>query len=170
MTYKRIRRASQQPTSAPSGIAKLRESVDLSDTPDPDAMNIDDFIFPTSIASPAGISPSSPPPPSNTNASAIPIKTRKDVQHQVHPELPPSAPTQDRIRDREFDYVQRRVRKTSIDETKVRPLNCGESPSGSKVLTMWDTVSKAACRVFSPSESHQWYYDTQRPRRGCRTG
>ena len=83
-------------------------------------MNIDDFIFPTSIASPAGISPSSPPPTSNINALAIPIKTKKDVQHQPHPEFPPSAPTQDRIRDREFDYVQRRVRKTSIDETKVR--------------------------------------------------
>ena len=127
-TDRRIRRASQQSTSAPSGIAKLRESVDLSNTPESDAMNIDDFIFPTSIASPTGASPSSPPAPSDTNASAIPIKTKKDVQHQMHPDFPPSAPTQDRLRDREFDYVQRRVRKTSIDETKVRHLICGGSP------------------------------------------
>ena len=167
---KRIHRASQQPTSAPSGIAKLRESVDLSNTPDPDAMNIDDFIFPTSIASPAGMSSSSSPPSSSMNASAIPIKAKKDSQHQIHPEFPPSAPTQDRIRDPEFDYVQRRVRKTSIDETKVRPLKSGKSPGGSKLLTMWDTVSKAACRVLSPSEPHEQYCDTQRSRRGCRTG
>ena len=120
-TDKRIRRANPLPTSAPSGIAKLRESADPSTTPDPDAMNIDDFIFPTSIASPAGMSPSSTPPSSSVNASAIPIKAKKDVQHQLHPEFPPSAPNQDRLRDREFDYVQRRVRKTSIDETKVRP-------------------------------------------------
>ena len=126
-TDKRIGRASQQTLSAPSGIAKLRESVDHSSTPDPDAMNIDDFIFPTSTASPAGMSPSSSSPSSNIHASAIPIKTKKDVQHQLHPEFPPSAPTQDRIRDCEFDYVQRRVRKTSIDETKVRSANCGDS-------------------------------------------
>lgn len=154
LTDKRIRRASQQSISAPSGIAKLRESVDHSNTPDPDAMNIDDFIFPASIASPADISPPSPSPLSNVNASGIPIKTKKDVQHQQHPEFPPSAPTQDRVRDREFDYVQRRVRKTSIDETKVRPLDYGELPGDSKSLTMWDTVSKAACRVLSPSKSH----------------
>lgn len=123
-TDQRIRRASQQSSSAPSGIAKLRESIDHSNTPDSDAMNIDDFIFATSIASPAGASPSFPPAPSDTNASAIPIKTKKDVQHQMHPEFPPSAPTQDRVRDREFDYVQRRVRKTSIE----RHLNRGGSP------------------------------------------
>ena len=153
-TNKRTRRASQQPTSAPSGIAKLRESVDLSSTPDPDPMNIDDFIFPASIASPAGMSPSSSPPSSNVNASAIPIKTKRDSQHQIHPEFPPSAPTQDRIRDREFDYVQRRVRKTSIDETKVHPLSCDKPRWSSELLTMWHIVSKAACRVFSPSKPH----------------
>ena len=155
-TDKRICSASQQSASAPSGIAKLRESLDLSsDTPDPDAMNIDDFIFPTSIASPAGISPPSPSPPLDANASAIPIKTKKDVQHLIHPEFPPSAPSQDGIRNREFDYVQRRVRKTSIDETKVRPPNCGESPWSPKLLTTWDTVTKAACRVFSPGKPYQ---------------
>lgn len=121
-------RASQRPTSAPSGIAKLRESVDISNNPDPDAMNIDDFIFPTSIASPAGMSPSSSPPSSSIHVSAIPIKAKKDAQHQLHPEFPPSAPTQDRIRDREFDYVQRRVRKTSIDETKSRKRPAEFSP------------------------------------------
>lgn len=57
---------------------------------------------------------------SNTTAAAIPIKTRKDVQDQSHTNFPPSAPPQDRMRNQEFGYVQRRVRKTSIDETRVR--------------------------------------------------
>ena len=113
-------RANQHLISAPSGIAKLRESTDVSsNTPDPDAMNIDDFIFPTSIASPAGISTSPPTPPSHATASAIPIQTRKDAQENSHPNFPPSAPANDGMRNHEFDYVQRRVRKTSIDETKV---------------------------------------------------
>ena len=135
LTDKRPRRSSQQPTSVPSGIAKLRESVDLSSTPDPDAMNIDDFIFPASIASPTDTSPSSPSPPLSINASAIPIKTKKDEQHHIHPDFPPSAPTRDRVRDGEFAYVQRRVRKTSIDETKVRASYCGESLWRSMVVT-----------------------------------
>ena len=86
-------------------------------------MNIDDYIFPTSVASPAGLSPSPPSDlvaaPSAAMASAIPIKTKKDVQEQTHPAFPPSAPSQDRSRANEFGYVQRRVRKTSIDETRV---------------------------------------------------
>lgn len=88
-------------------------------------MNIDDFIFPTSIASPAGISTSPPSPPAQPTASAIPIQTKKDVHEQIHPNFPPSAPTHDGMRNHEFDYVQRRVRKTSIDETKVS-LNAGD--------------------------------------------
>lgn len=88
----------------------------------PDDMNIDDFIEPNSTATPANLTPSPPTPPSKTTASAIPIKQRKDVQEQIiHPLFPPSAPShpsEERSRNREFDYVQRRVRKTSIDETK----------------------------------------------------
>ena len=115
----------QQRSSAPSGIAKLRQSVDQS-TPASDLMNLDEFIFPASIASPAGISPS--PPRDKTavsnhaTASAIPIKTRKDLQDQQHPAFPPASvpgPPQDRQRSHEFDYVQRHIRKTSIDERKV---------------------------------------------------
>jgi GATA-binding protein len=83
-------------------------------------MNIDDFIFPNSIASPAGLSASPPTPPSHTTASAIPIQTKKDIQDPSHPNFPPSAPPHDGLRNHEFDYVRRRVRKTSIDETKVR--------------------------------------------------
>lgn len=116
-------RLSQQVTSAPSGIARLRESLDLSNPPT-DPMNIDDYIFQSSTASPAGgVSPSPPTEPavatsSNAVASAIPIKTKKEMPEPSH--FPPSAPPPlDRMRNPEFDYVQRRLRKTSIDETRV---------------------------------------------------
>ena len=92
-------------------------------------MNIDDLIFPTSVASPA-ISPSPPTPPVKTNASAsaIPIQSKKDSADIPHPNFLPSAPQHDRIRNSEFDYVQRRVRKTSIDETRSRKRPAEFSP------------------------------------------
>ncbi|KAL8926256.1 MAG: hypothetical protein Q9172_001850 [Xanthocarpia lactea] len=122
----------QQPTSAPSGIARLRQSHDHPD-PDPDPMNLDDFIVPSSIASPdRNPSPSPPreqlPASSNTVASAIPIKIRKDSEQAAHPNFLPSAPSHDRSRIREFDYVQRRVRKTSIDGTRSRKRPAEFSP------------------------------------------
>ena len=117
-------RLSRQATSAPSGISRLRSSQDEINNAQDDPMNIDDYIFPGSTASPAGASPSPPlettPAPSAAMASAIPIKTKKGVPEPSHPEFPPSAPPQDRSRSNEFGYVQRRVRKTSIDETRVR--------------------------------------------------
>lgn len=88
-------------------------------------MNIDDFIFPGSVASPAGVLPSPPTyPATNTHSSAaaIPIMRRKEAQDTHISGLPPSAPSRDRKLADEFNYVQRRVRKTSIDETKVRAL------------------------------------------------
>ena len=121
----RLYSLTQQRSSAPSGIAKLRQSVDQS-TPASDPMSLDEFIVPASIASPAGISPSPPRDKimvsNSTVASAIPIKTRKDLQDQQHPAFPPASvpgPPQDRQRSHEFDYVQRHIRKTSIDERKV---------------------------------------------------
>ncbi|KAL9100056.1 MAG: hypothetical protein Q9187_009411, partial [Circinaria calcarea] len=128
-------RVSQQKSSAPSGIAKLRQSIDHANIPPSDPMNLDDFIFPNSIASPAGISPSPPDGRSstlfNTRASAIPIKNKKDVQDQSHPTFPPASapiPPQLRHRNHEFNYVQRRVRKTSIDEGRARKRRAEFSP------------------------------------------
>ena len=114
-------------TSAPSGIAQLRQSVDQSNAPLSESMNLDDFIFPSSIASPSDASSSSlleeqPSTSANSIASAIPIKTRKEVQDQQHPSFPPASaplPPQAGQRNHEFDYVQRRIRKTSIDERRV---------------------------------------------------
>lgn len=117
--------------SAPSGIAQLRQSVDQQThalTAPSDAMNLDDFIFPSSVGSPAGL----PPSPSNemrapTNATAPAIPIRKANQsHDQHlsvarasaPSVPPII-----TREHEFGYVQRHVRKTSIDERRVSSLS-----------------------------------------------
>lgn len=107
-------------------------------------MNIDDYIFPASIASPTGNSPSPPAEAatstSNAMASAIPIKTKKEMQDQLHANFPPSAPPHDRMRNHEFDYVQRRVRKTSIDETRVISPIAATSKGSSTGLTRSSTL------------------------------
>ena len=113
--------------SAPSGIAQLRQSIDHSNlAPPSDAMNLDDLISPNSIATPVEASPSPAADPSISSnaavASAIPIKARRSIQEQ-HPLLPAASapvPPHGRPQAREFDYVQRHIRKTSVDEKRVR--------------------------------------------------
>ncbi|QKX60012.1 uncharacterized protein TRUGW13939_07154 [Talaromyces rugulosus] len=114
------RRAAQRlEKPAPSGIAQLRQSVDQR-TPrasSVDPMNLDEFIIPSSIGSPAGIEPSQL---DLAVPSAIPIKGRKE-HIQSHNNLAPASlpyTSQDLHRSDEFGYVQRRVRKTSVDERK----------------------------------------------------
>jgi GATA-binding protein len=121
------------PTSAPSGIAQqLRKSSEQAQVPAPqaqhDTMNLDDFIFPSSVGSPAGLSPdpsNGTPGPFNATAPAIPI--RKPNQANDHnlalarasaPSVPPLV-----NRENEFGYVPRHVRKTSIDERRVSSLS-----------------------------------------------
>ncbi|MCJ1387423.1 hypothetical protein MMC18_000266 [Xylographa bjoerkii] len=118
-------RMAQQRPSAPSGIAQLRQSIDATNAPHSDPMNLDDFIFSTSIASPSDPSPSPPhlttSTSANTVASAIPIKSRKGVQDQSHSTFPAASvpvPPHDHQRAHEFDYIRRHVRKTSIDDRK----------------------------------------------------
>ncbi|KAF2839782.1 hypothetical protein M501DRAFT_1010815 [Patellaria atrata CBS 101060] len=119
-------------TSAPSGIAQLRKSVDQQST-QPDPMNLDDFIFPSSVASPAGLSPS---PSSeriasmNATASAIPIRKQNQfneldfhISRASAPSVPPVG-----ARGTEFGYVQRHVRKTSIDERRPPKRRADASP------------------------------------------
>jgi GATA-binding protein len=94
-----------------------------------DQMNMDDFIVPTSVASPANISrsPSAEAAmnPATTVASAIPIKKQNELRGQSFPSSAPvPAPIQQRA-NAEFGYVQRFVRKTSIDERKVRTSKLG---------------------------------------------
>lgn len=115
-------------SSAPSGIAQqLRRSVDhaAENEHSSDPMNLDDFIVPSSVASPAGIT--SPAPSESTAhsmslpAPPIPIAARTKPQVNIPKNLPPSSLPQSTIathRTSEFDYVQKRVRKTSIDERR----------------------------------------------------
>lgn len=122
----RLQRLNQSKNlSAPSGIAQLRKSSDQSsEQVASDAMNLDEFIFSDNISTPAGISPSpdlekrEQPRSSNSIASAIPIKMRKESAPTFIPQSVPANQHGIRGND-EFDYVQRHVRKTSIDERRV---------------------------------------------------
>ena len=88
-------------------------------------MNLDDFIFSDNISTPAGLGMSPSPElnkkdserPVNTVASAIPIKMRKETPQFVVPQSVPAG--HHNLRHDEFNYVQRHVRKTSIDERRV---------------------------------------------------
>ena len=92
-------------------------------------MNLDDFIVPSSIGTPAGISPapSSIPedlPSSTTNTiSSIPIKQHRRLQEEelqpARASAPSVPPSNHKDRSGEFNYVQRHVRKTSVDERRV---------------------------------------------------
>ncbi|KAI9721311.1 MAG: hypothetical protein M1812_002473 [Candelaria pacifica] len=131
----RLSRESTVATTGPSGIAQLRESIDQDASP-ADPMNLDDFIFPNSIASPADVpsppaQPQAPAIPNTATSAAIPIKTKKDPHALSHPNLPPASapiPPQARQRNGEFGYVQRHVRKTSIDERRARKRPADFSP------------------------------------------
>jgi GATA-binding protein len=142
-------RKSQQNTqhsvTVPSGIAQLRQTSDQNTpTEHSDAMNLDDFIFSENISTPLGIgmSPSPelskkdvslPEKSSNAVASAIPIKMRKESAQFA---IPQSVPVPHNLRNNdEFNYVQRHIRKTSIDERRVSTFFLGScfrlwSPSG----------------------------------------
>jgi GATA-binding protein len=89
-------------------------------------MNLDDFIFADNISTPAGLG-NSPSPElskkdseksSNAVASAIPIKMRKESSQFAVPQSVP-VPHHNPRSNEEFNYVQRTVRKTSIDERRV---------------------------------------------------
>ncbi|KKZ66155.1 hypothetical protein EMCG_08111 [[Emmonsia] crescens] len=119
----------------PSGIARLRQSIDGNNTPaESDPMNIDDFIVSSSIGSPSGLSPSPPAEAAGSShavASAIPIKSRKTQQSPPPDNFMPASfphPPQHHRRNDEFGYVQRRVRKTSVDERNTRKRPAEASP------------------------------------------
>jgi GATA-binding protein len=112
--------------SAPSGIAQLRESSEHSARDQADIMNLDEFIFSESVSTPTGLITTPSPEiakatlerPSNTVASAIPIKMRKESGQFAVPQSVP-VPHHTVRGVEEFNYVQRHVRKTSIDERRV---------------------------------------------------
>lgn len=131
----------QQRANAPSGIAQLRQSAEAQSqsqsqsqshfpAPTHDHMNLDDFIVPSSIASP--ISQPSPPAsldPATSEFKAtptgIPIRRHQQLQEEAQDDFvarasaPSVAPTAVNKTTDEFGYIQRHVRKTSIDERRV---------------------------------------------------
>ncbi|KAI9804956.1 MAG: hypothetical protein M1833_006259 [Piccolia ochrophora] len=130
------RSTQQQPAAVGhSGIAQLRRSTDAG-TPPTEPMNLDEFIFPSSVGSPSGISPSPPATDQATTsthavATAIPIKPKREPRGQPFPSLPPASapiPPPNGPKRGEFDYVQRYVRKTSIDERRPRKRPANFSP------------------------------------------
>ncbi len=126
-------------TSAPSGIAKLRQSADYN-AAQHESMNLDDFILTSSMASPAGddSSPASSEDrlssSANATAPAIPIKNDRHSQHLDLYISRASAPSREpHVRKaNEFGYVQRHVRKTSIDERRVKGVGQGDGSDNSQ--------------------------------------
>lgn len=122
--------ARQRGQNAPSGIAQLRKSSEQASLDDQDRMNLDDFIVPSSIGTPAGVSPALSSNLADdsltstaTAASAIPIKQQQRLQEaelQLSRASAPSVPAlEDDRTGHEFGYVPRHVRKTSIDDRGV---------------------------------------------------
>lgn len=110
-------------------------------------MNLDDFIFSDSVSTPAGLSPSpefrgKEAKSSNAVASAIPIKMRKDNAPTFMPQSVPASQHALRNSD-EFNYVQRHVRKTSIDERRVSSFSFGLSNLCLLCATMCANYSSA---------------------------
>lgn len=112
--------------NAPSGIAQLRKTSEQF-LPQPELMNIDDYINNDSVGTPAGMALTPTPEThrmadesktTHSTASAIPIKTRRESPQHLVPQSVPVAVHHQRVQN-EFDYVTRH-RKTSIDETNRR--------------------------------------------------
>lgn len=103
-----------------------------------DEMNLDDFVLPDFANSPSGQDPSM--------ANAIPIKARKDYASYQHNFPAGSVPvTRDSKQAQEFGYVQKHVRKTSIDDR-----NVGLQPVDLLPTTLTFIDTQEACR-FLPS-------------------
>ncbi|KAF4971972.1 hypothetical protein FSARC_1345 [Fusarium sarcochroum] len=119
--------------NSPSGIAQLRKSSEQN-MAQPDAMNLDDFIFsdnsasPVNFASPQGDRPGNDRS-GNSMASAIPIKSRKEPSHHGFvPQSVPAQPLHQVTQGSEFNYVNRHLRKTSIDDRRTRKRPADFSP------------------------------------------
>ena len=171
------------PRTAPSGIAQqLRRSADqqaqVQQQPQSqpqqqsaqDTMNLDDFIFPSSVGSPAGLSPE----PSNGaegqfNAGpGVPIRKANQLNDHnlslAHASAPPVPPQINR--ENEFGYVPRHVRKTSIDERRVSCLSLRPSCPSAALLTSL-SATQTTSRSLSTGSSCQQHHDThRRPGRG----
>ncbi|KAK2818385.1 hypothetical protein FQN49_007954, partial [Arthroderma sp. PD_2] len=110
--------------------AQNEEALRLHEVGSSEPMNLDAFMAPSSsISSPTGFSPSLSD--GHAVASAIPIRNAKD-EHQspMGMVMPASLPHHPHVgtQTNEFGYVQRRVRKTSVDERIARKRPAESSP------------------------------------------
>ncbi|KAK5175336.1 Sodium- and chloride-dependent GABA transporter 1 [Saxophila tyrrhenica] len=143
--------ARQRGQNAPSGIAQLRKSSEQTNVANEEHMNLDDFIVPSSMGTPAGMSPA----PSSgqvdedvtsrrSGASAIPIKQQQRIQAEELQLSRASAPSIAAVEQsrgsHEFDYVPRHVRKTSIDERANRKRPAEASPQVAAVGNNHPTI------------------------------
>lgn len=132
MAPPRTNRVSSASLNAPSGIAQLRKTSEQA-LPQPEPMNLDDFINSDNAAATPAPLDLTPTPESmrraeeksaHATAAAIPIaKPRKEQpsQHLVPQSVPVAA--HQRVQD-EFGYLPRHPRKTSIDEIGQRVSSC----------------------------------------------
>ncbi|GAB7344958.1 hypothetical protein MBLNU457_3389t2 [Dothideomycetes sp. NU457] len=143
-------------SNPPSGIAQLRNASSPHSHRE-DSMNLDEFIASSSHQSPVGAI-SSPPShdASYTNlatASAIPIKKRQQLQgdNSLARASAPSVPPVARGTENEFNYVQRHVRKTSIDERRPPKRRAEASPQVPPTTNIMgqDLVNDAALHDYT---------------------
>lgn len=154
----RLARPTAQNT--PSGIAQLRKSSE-NNMAQSDAMNLDDFIFSDSAATPVNFP--SPQPTErpvddkSAHSMAIPIKSRKEQSHFFVPQSVPSA--HQTAQDNEFDYVNRHLRKTSIDDRRTRKRPADFSPHVPAV----NNGTTAQNDIELDSELHDYSLDNSNP-------
>ncbi|KAI1098629.1 hypothetical protein F4804DRAFT_118983 [Jackrogersella minutella] len=152
--------------NAPSGIAQLRKTSDHN-LLHADPMNLDDFIFPENVATPAGLAATPSPDGSkqegeksaHTTAAAIPIKSRKTSSQHFVPQSVP-VPAHQRNQD-EFAYVTRHHRKTSIDERRTR--NLKRPANFSPHVSALNSNNFVANELDADSDLHEYSLDNSHP-------
>ncbi|KAG9248664.1 hypothetical protein BJ878DRAFT_538130 [Calycina marina] len=157
--------------STPSGIAQLRKVSDRGNavaSDSQDTMNIDDYIFSENISTPAGLGTSPSPELGKKEssektlhavASAIPIKMRKESNQFAIPQSVPVNHHNPRNNE-EFNYIQRNLRKTSIDERRTRKRPADFSPNVPPVNNMipYDPEHDADLHEYSLDQQHPPMY------------
>ncbi|KIN04389.1 hypothetical protein OIDMADRAFT_116344 [Oidiodendron maius Zn] len=159
------RHGSAPPASGPSGIAQLREHSEQNLADSADAMNLDEFIFSENMSTPTGLGATPSPeiakatlekPSSTAAAAAIPIKMRKESSQFAVPQSVP-VPHHTSRGVEEFNYVQRHIRKTSIDERRPpkRPANFSpQVPALNSTATAHSWEHDADIHEYSLDQSH----------------
>lgn len=156
-------------TSAPSGIALLRVQSQDGNARPPASLHFDDLIAPNSASSPAGISRSSSFDPIKAPHAQTPvIAVRKPEDPQDDPLHPsrasaPSVPPVKGQDQSEFGYVQRRLRKTSVDERMVCHLIITARSTSSNQCT----GSQTSGRTLASSTRDEQHTSPRPKYRGC---